>query len=50
MKVLLDACVSGTVAVSLRAAGHDVVYVGEWSQDPGDKEILDMHTSTNRFS
>jgi predicted nuclease of predicted toxin-antitoxin system len=25
----------------LRAAGHDVVWVCEWPQDPGDRAILD---------
>ena len=40
MKVLLDACVwGGTVAV-LRSAGHDVEWVGDWSADPGDEQIL----------
>ena len=24
----------------LVAAGHDVVWAGEWSEDPGDREIL----------
>jgi predicted nuclease of predicted toxin-antitoxin system len=24
----------------LRAAGHDVIWVGDWSEDPGDDAIL----------
>ena len=40
MKVLLDACVWGGVRKSLRDAGHDVTWAGEWSEDPGDEEIL----------
>lgn len=39
MKVLLDTCVWGPVADELRAAGHDVIWVGD-SADPGDEAIL----------
>jgi predicted nuclease of predicted toxin-antitoxin system len=41
MKVLLDTCVWGGVVRELRAAGHDVVWAGEWQEDPGDDEILE---------
>ena len=40
MKVLLDTCVWGGARAVLEAAGHDVIWVGDWSQDPGDQEIL----------
>lgn len=40
MKVLLDSCISGTVREPLRDAGHDVIWAGDWSKDPGDREIL----------
>lgn len=40
MRVLLDSCVSSILRPPLQAAGHDVVWTGDWSQDPGDKEIL----------
>ncbi|MEO8601711.1 MAG: DUF5615 family PIN-like protein [bacterium] len=40
MKVLLDACVSGRVRDALVQAGHDVVWAGDWPDDPGDAEIL----------
>lgn len=41
MKVLLDTCVSGAlVRPTLTAAGHDVVWSGDWSYDPGDEAIL----------
>jgi predicted nuclease of predicted toxin-antitoxin system len=40
MKVLLDSCVSAVLRPPLEAAGHDVVWVGDWSRDPGDQEIL----------
>ena len=36
MKILLDACVWGGVAQELRAAGQEVVWAGDWQEDPGD--------------
>ncbi len=33
MKVLLDTCVWGGVQQALSAAGHDVVWTGDWQQD-----------------
>lgn len=40
MKVLLDSCVWGGSRQVLEAAGHDVVWSGDWPEDPGDEEIL----------
>ena len=40
MKVFLDTCVWGGTAEVVRAAGHDVVWSGDWPEDPGDEEIL----------
>ena len=40
MKVLLDTCVWGGVLTEVQAAGHDVIWSGEWDEDPGDEEIL----------
>jgi predicted nuclease of predicted toxin-antitoxin system len=40
VKLLLGACVWGPACDELRAAGHDVVYVGDWPDDPGDAQIL----------
>ena len=40
MKLLLDTCVWGGARQELEAAGHDVVWTGTWSIDPGDEEIL----------
>ena len=40
MKVLLDSCVWGGVRQALSDAGHDVVWAGDWTTDPGDEEIL----------
>jgi predicted nuclease of predicted toxin-antitoxin system len=40
MRLLLDTCVWGGACKELRAEGHDVVWAGEWPEDPGDDEIL----------
>ncbi len=40
MNLLLDTCVWGKSADELRAAGHDVIWAGDWTEDPGDEEIL----------
>ncbi len=40
MKLLLDTCVSHQAVSGLRERGHDVVWSGEWSGDPGDEETL----------
>jgi predicted nuclease of predicted toxin-antitoxin system len=40
MRILLDSCVWGKARAELQAAGHDVVWCGDWPRDPGDEEIL----------
>ncbi|MCY4366340.1 MAG: DUF5615 family PIN-like protein [Chloroflexi bacterium] len=40
MRLLLDTCVWGGVISDLEAAGHDVDWVGNWVEDPGDDNIL----------
>ena len=40
MKLLLDTCVWGGAVTELRTAGHDVVWSGDWEEDPGDEAIL----------
>jgi hypothetical protein len=35
VKLLLDGCVCGGARVILKAAGHDVIWAGEWAEDPG---------------
>lgn len=40
MRVMLDTCVWGKASAELGAAGHDVVWAGDWPVDPGDEEIL----------
>ena len=48
MKILLDACVWGGAKESLARAGHDVVYVGDWGEDPGDERVLAAAHHDNR--
>jgi predicted nuclease of predicted toxin-antitoxin system len=40
VKLLLDSCTWGGALAPLAAAGHDVVWAGNWPADPGDDEIL----------
>ena len=40
MKLLLDTCVWGGAKKTIESADHDVVWAGEWAEDPGDEEIL----------
>lgn len=40
MRLLLDTCVWGGACEVLKALGHDVIWAGEWTEDPGDREIL----------
>lgn len=40
MKLLMDSCVYGKARQELEAAGHDVVWAGDWTADPGDAAIL----------
>jgi predicted nuclease of predicted toxin-antitoxin system len=40
MKILLDTCVWGGARKEIEAAGHDVIWAGDWPEDPGDEEIL----------
>ena len=48
MRLLLDSCVWPPTAGQLRAAGHDVQSVADWSGDPGDDAILKRSTADNR--
>ena len=49
MRLLLDTCVWGGVVVELEAAGHDLDWVGNWDQDPGDDNIIAYALSHNRI-
>lgn len=48
MKLLLDTCVWGGAKSELKAAGHDVVWAGDWNQDPGDEVLLGESTRQGR--
>jgi predicted nuclease of predicted toxin-antitoxin system len=49
VKLLLDTGVSSTACGELRAAGHDVVWTGEWPADPGDDQILATGNAEGRI-
>lgn len=40
MKILLDTCIWYGVRDGLVSAGYDVIWTGDWSEDPGDEQIL----------
>ncbi len=48
MRVLLDSCVAGLAVEVIRQAGHDASWAGDWSQDPGDDEILRIAAAESR--
>ena len=47
--IFLDSCVWGGALPSLGNLGHDVVWSGAWSQDPGDSAILAAAHSQRRI-
>jgi predicted nuclease of predicted toxin-antitoxin system len=49
MKLLLDTCVWGGAKKTLESSGHDVVWTGDWSEDPGDEEILAKANNDGRI-
>jgi predicted nuclease of predicted toxin-antitoxin system len=49
MKLLIDTCVSGEAVKILIEAGHDLIWTGEWDQDPGDEEILNLAHTDGRI-
>ena len=49
MKLLLDTCVWGGVLNTLIDLGHDAVWAGHWSEDPGDEEILEIAHQEHRI-
>lgn len=48
MKILLDTCVWGGVKEKLVTEGYDVIWAGEWTDDPGDEEILERSHGEGR--
>jgi predicted nuclease of predicted toxin-antitoxin system len=49
LKLLLDSCVWGGGRTILEEAGHDVVWSGNWEDDPGDAEILEVARREERI-
>jgi len=49
MKLLVDACAGVRLARALQGAGHVVDFVGDWSHDPGDEEILRISHEQQRI-
>ena len=49
MKILLDTCVSGGASGTLRAAGHDVVWAGDWDESLSDQDIIARAAADGRI-
>ena len=49
IKLLLDTCVYGKAKPDLEAKGFDVVWAGDWPEDPGDTEILKRAHESGRI-
>ena len=47
--ILLDTCVWGGVLPTLTQLGHDAIWSGMWSKDPGDIAILAAAHSDHRI-
>lgn len=48
MRLLLDTCMSEAAKAHLVQAGADVLWAGEWDEDPGDEAILARAHSEGR--
>ncbi|GAC1453248.1 MAG: hypothetical protein NVSMB70_20830 [Chamaesiphon sp.] len=49
MRILLDTCVWYGVRDALIAVGYDVIWSGDWSEDPGNEQILATALEENRI-
>jgi predicted nuclease of predicted toxin-antitoxin system len=49
LKLLLDTCVSPRTCSALAAAGHDAIWTGDWTPDPGDETILEFAQRESRI-
>ncbi len=49
MRVLLDSCIWGGAKTNLEIAGHDVMWVGDFINDPGDIAIIQLAFRENRI-
>ena len=48
-KVLLDTCIWAGAKQELINAGHDVKWVGDFHEDPGDEVIIELAFTENRI-
>lgn len=48
MKILLDTCVWGGARKEMEDAAHEVIWAGDWNEDPGDNEIIARAHSEGR--
>jgi len=48
VKILLDACVWGGARTMLTSAGHDVEWIGDLPEDPGDEEVISRACAEQR--
>jgi predicted nuclease of predicted toxin-antitoxin system len=49
MKLVVDTCIPRGVARELEILQHDVIWIGDWSKDPGDLAILTFAHSEKRI-
>jgi predicted nuclease of predicted toxin-antitoxin system len=49
MRILVDACVPGSVVRALRNMGFDVEWIAEWPDDPDDRTILEYARNETRI-
>ena len=50
MRFLADSNIVAQAVHAMRAAGHDVVYLGERTADPGDQALLKLSPKGGWFS
>jgi len=48
VRILLDACVWGGARAGLASEGHDVKWIGDLSEDPGDEEVITQACTERR--
>ncbi|MEM7108257.1 MAG: DUF5615 family PIN-like protein [Bacteroidota bacterium] len=49
MKVIVDSCIWGGTMSALQNSGYDSIWVGNFLEDPGDEEILNLAYKQNRI-
>jgi predicted nuclease of predicted toxin-antitoxin system len=49
LKLLLDTCVAPRAQAVLAAKGHDAIWAGDWTPDPGDEAILEFAHRESRI-